>query len=78
MFMSTIQRDVMTGIQIWSRSAGDSKELKAIQAVILVFQSEHIYKNKDLHFSTRLYTVISTKNATTIQAKYHLSEHRHL
>jgi hypothetical protein len=25
-----------------------------------------------------LYTAILTKNATTIQAKYHLSEHTHL
>jgi len=61
-----------------SHSPGDSKELKAIQAVILVLQSEHIYKNEDLRFSTRFYTVILTKNPTTIRAKYHLSEHRHL
>lgn len=73
MFMITFQE-----FKIWSRSAGDSKELKAVQAVILVFQLGHTYKNEDLHFSTRLNTVILTKNATTIQAKYHLSELRHL
>jgi hypothetical protein len=78
MFMSTIQRDVMTGVHFRSLSAGDSKNLKAVQAVILMFQLGHTYKNENLRFSTRLYTAILTKNATTIQAKYHLSEHTHL